>query len=529
MKNFVSFAAAFVVAFCVLSGVNFAQGPELLVPNLEVRTVVSGLSQPTSMAFLDENEFLVLEKATGRVKHVADGTVQATVLDLAVNSASERGLLGIALHPNFPADPGVYLYWTCRAEPPPADNPFFPTVTECPDTPELGDDTNNVLAVPLLGNRVDRFEWNGTSLVFDSNLIKLRVFQHDGAPVPPGQGDSTQNPAGNHDGGVIRFGPDGKLYIITGDTGRRGQLQNLPSGPTATGLGTVVPDDQFGGPMPDDAHFTGVVLRLNDDGTTPADNPFYAVGGGIGGEAGANIQRIFAYGIRNSFGMAFDPYSGDLWTQENGDDTFDEINRVVPGTNSGWIQFMGPADRLFQFKEIETTRAPFSLQQLRWPPTRLADSTAEAMSRMFMLPGAVYNDPEFSWKYAVAPAGIGFMHGRGLGPQYEGDLFVGASRLTLENGYLFHFNLTGNRRKIGVDDPRVEDRVADNLDKFDITESEEFLFGRNFGVGTDIQTGPNGNLYVVSLSSGAVYEIYRPRRGPQKPFGPRVLGVFGKS
>ncbi len=79
---------------------------------------------------------------------------------------------------------------------------------------------------------------------------------------------------------------------------------------------------------------------------------------------------------------------------------------------------------------------------------------------------------------------------------------------------MFRFNLTGNRRKIGVDDPRLDDRVADNLFKFDITESESLLFGTNFGVGTDIQTGPNGNLFVVSLSNGAIYEIFRrPRPG----------------
>jgi hypothetical protein len=77
----------------------------------------------------------------------------------------------------------------------------------------------------------------------------------------------------------------------------------------------------------------------------------------------------------------------------------------------------------------------------------------------------------------------------------------------LEGGYLFRFNLTGNRRQIGVDDPRLEDRVADNLAKHEITESESLLVGKNFGIVTDIETGPNGNLYVVSLLSGAIYEI----------------------
>ena len=122
--------------------------------------------------------------------------------------------------------------------------------------------------------------------------------------MPSGQGDSQQPALGNHDGGVIRFGRDGKLYIQFGDNGRRGQLQNLPSGPTRTGLGPTVPDDQFGGPEPDNAHFTGVIIRLNDDGTTPTDNPFRAAGAAIGGEVGANIAKIFAYGLRNGFGMA---------------------------------------------------------------------------------------------------------------------------------------------------------------------------------------------------------------------------------
>jgi glucose/arabinose dehydrogenase len=332
----------------------------------------------------------------------------------------------------------------------------------------------------------------------------LHAFQADGAPEPPGQGDSAQNPAGNHNGGVIRFGADGKLYIVIGDNGRRGWLQNLANGPTPP-----TDDDQFGGPEPDNAHLTGVILRLNDDGSVPTDNPFYTAGASIPAEPGANVQKIFAYGIRNSFGMAVDPKSQSLWIQVNGDDSFDEIERIDAGENSGWVQIIGPANRIAEFKGIETTLGGRNLQQLRWPPTNLADTPQEALSRLFMLPGAHYSDPEFSWRYAVAPGGIGFLNGRGLGPQYDGDLFVGAARTTLAGGYLFHFNITGNRLKIGVDDPRLEDRVADNNAKFDITESESLLFGRNFGVGTDVQTGPNGSLYVVSLDRGVIYEVFR--------------------
>ena len=451
--------------------------PTVVDPNLAVRTVATGLSQPTGLAFIGANDMLVNEKATGRVMRVRNGVVEGPVLDLAVNSNSERGLLGIALHRNFMVNGFVYLFWSESLS---------------------GTDSNSGTDVPLLGNRLDRFVWNGSTLTFDRTLIRFRAFQQDaGQPV-----------RGNHDGGVVRFGPDGKVYVIVGDTGRRGQMQNLEFGP----FGPGVPDDQFGGPEPDDAHFTGVIVRLNDDGTTPTDNPFYDVGAAIGGQAGANIQKIYAYGIRNSYGLNFDPLSGDLWENENGDDSFSELNRVEPGMNSGWVQIMGPSSRVAQFKEIETSPQFFGLQQIRWPPTNIADTEAEALSRLFMLPGAHFSDPEFAWKFEVAPAALGFVTGRALGPLYNGDLFMGGARDFLFSGHIFRFEVTGNRQKVGVDDPRIEDRVADNLGKFEATESESLVWGQNFGLTTDILQGPNGNLFVLSLTHGALYEVFRTQK-----------------
>jgi aldose sugar dehydrogenase len=489
-----------------------AAEPQMLHPQLAVRNVVGGFVTPISLAFLGPSDFLLLEKNTGQIQRVTNGVVQATVLDLAVNGASERGLLGIALHPDFPANPGVYLYWTCRSLVPPS-NPFVPAQRTCADANMLGGDSADLLEVPLLGNRVDRFVWTGSALVHQHRLLDLLAFQNDGADTPPNQNDGTQPARGNHDGGVLTFGADGKLYVIVGDLGRRGQLQNLPSGPTPTGLGDPVPDDQFGGPAPDDPHLSGVILRLNDNGTTPDDNPFFGVGSAIGGEVGANIQQVFVYGIRNSFGMAVDPRSGDLWFQENGEDAYDEINRAVPGMNSGWIQIAGPVSRIHEFKAIETTALHHedfpNLQQLRWPPENIADTPVEALARLFMLPGASYRDPEFSWKHVLAPAAIGFVDGQGLGPQFDGDLFVGFSVPEPENGPLFHFNLTGNRRKIGVDDPRLADRVADNVTFHELTESETLQIGRNFGIVTDIKTSPAGTLYIVALDRGTVYEVHR--------------------
>jgi glucose/arabinose dehydrogenase len=118
-----------------------AAGPTLTDPNLAVRTHVGGLVTPISMAFIGGNDLFVLEKNTGQVKRVSGGAVSGTVLDLAVNFGSERGLLGIALHPDFPDDPGVYLFWTEST---------------------TGADTDVLSETPLLGNRVDRFVWNGS-------------------------------------------------------------------------------------------------------------------------------------------------------------------------------------------------------------------------------------------------------------------------------------------------------------------------------------------------------------------------------
>ena len=467
----------------------------MLDPNLEVSTVLnSGLVQPIGIVFLGANDFLVLEKASGRVKRVIGGVMQpAAVLDLAVNSASERGLLSMALHPNFPVVPQVFIYWT-------------ESIT--------GSDSTLVSDVPLLGNRVDRFVWNGSTLTFDRNLILLRSRQTDNLAVPGHLGSNNVNEAGNHNGGVLRFGPDGKLYVFMGDQGRRGWMQHLVNGPFLT---VPLADDTFGGPVPDNAHLSGAILRLNDDGSRPADNPFFAVGASFGGEVGANIQKLFSYGHRNGFGMAFDPYSGALWETENADDAYSELNRVVPGMNGGWIQFAGPASRVADWRRIETTQFGLALQQVRYPPTRAAYGSSLALSRMFMLPGAVYTDPKLSWKYEIGPSGTTFVKGTALGAEYDGTLWIGSARafqqVGANGGSLYRIKLTADRMNVDVSaDPRLADGVVDNLfrtQKFDGTESETLQIGKGFGITPSIEQGPDGNLYVVSLSDGAIYKISR--------------------
>ena len=467
----------------------------ILDPNLQVTTFLgSGISQPIGIVFIGATDAFVLEKASGKVLRVIAGVAQPTpALDLAVNSNSERGLLSLVLHPNFPTTPFVYIRWTESS---------------------TGADSTVVTEVPLLGNRVDRYVWNGSTLTFDRNLILLRSRQTDNVSVAGHPGTNNGAEQGNHNGGVLRFGPDGKLYLFMGDQGRRGWLQNLPSGPFLTAPQV---DDAFGGPAPDNAHLTGIILRLNEDGTTPGDNPFFAAGSSIGGEVGANIQKILSYGHRNGFGMAFDPQSGSLWDTENADDAYSELNRIVPGMNGGWIQLAGPLSRIADFKQIETTLFGSNMQQVRYPPTRVAYAASLALARMFMLPGAVYRDPEFSWKYEIGPAGTTFVNGNSLGPEYNGTLWIGSARSFQQvggnGGSLYRLRLTSDRLHVDVSaDPRLADLVADNVfraQKFDGTESETLQIGRGFGTTTDIEQGPDGALYVVSITDNAIYKISR--------------------
>lgn len=388
----------------LLAIASFAGAQTLKDHRLQVKQVVAGLSFPTTMAFIGPDDLLVLQKDDGRVRRVLGGVLQPDpVLDVAVDKASERGLLGIAIHPGFPATPFVYLYYTESS---------------------TGDDTSGL--PPPLGNRVYRFTWDGSALIDPTLLLDL--------PVMLGP---------NHDGGIITFGPDGKLYVVIGDLNRNGQLQNFPTAPP--------PDD------------TSVILRLNDDGTIPSDNPFFTQGG--------NLAKYYAYGIRNCFGLAFDPVTGKLWDTENGPDTYDEINLVEPGFNSGWEQIMGPDAR---------------------DPQGIGD--------LFQVPGSQYSDPEFSWFHTVAPTGIVFLNSAQLGEQYQNDIFVG----DFNTGTLYRFKPNVTRKGFDFENPDLADLVADTEG-----ELEELVLGTGFGGISDLKVGPDGLLYILSITEGKIFVVSR--------------------
>lgn len=377
-------------------------------PKLKVETLAKGLSSPTSMAFIDTSNILVSEK-DGQVRLVSNGVLEdKPVLQVSVDTESERGLLGIAIMNSTKTNAVnnskfVYLYYT----------------------ESKGGD---------LRNRVYRYEWNGQN----QNLVNPTLILD--LPALPGP---------NHDGGKLVIGPDHYLYAVIGDLNHRGKLQNTNDGPD--------PDD------------TSVILRVNpNDGSAVKDNPFIK-------DANIAMHKYYAYGIRNSFGITFDPITGNLWQTENGPDVYDEINVVKPGFNSGWTQVMGPLSR----------------------------NTGFMIGQLVNFPHSHYADPVFSWKNPVAVTDIEFMKSSVLGEKYKNNIFVG----DYNNGNLYYFEVNSTRTGINLDINQekigLSSLVVDNAN-----QQSAVTFGTGFGGISDIKIGPtDGFLYVLSINDGIIYKV----------------------
>ena len=367
--------------------------PVINDPSLMAEIVVEELSSPTSMAFMDSNNILVLEK-TGSVRLISNGILQEQpVLNVPVDTESERGLLGIA---TLEDDNTVFLYFTESGE--------------------------------TLRNRVYRYNWNGETLVNPTLILDL--------PAIPGP---------NHDGGKLVIGPDQYLYAIIGDLNHDGKLQNF-----------------LDGPEPDD---TGVIFKVNpNDGSAAPNNPFVNSGDSV-------LSRYYAYGIRNSFGIAIDPITNMLWDTENGPGEYDEVNLVRPGFNSGWQTVMGPISR-----------------------------SGESIDDLVSFQGSQYIDPVFSWQITPAVTDIEFLHSSKLGDKYTNNIFVG----DYNNGNVYYFEVNEDRTGIIFDASQTDliDLVADNEE-----ELSTIIFASGFGSITDIETGPDGFLYILSYDDGIIYRI----------------------
>ncbi|HZA63518.1 MAG TPA: PQQ-dependent sugar dehydrogenase [Nitrososphaeraceae archaeon] len=264
-------------------------------------------------------------------------------------------------------------------------------------------------------------------------------------------------PGPRHNGGAIMIGPDNNLYVPIGDvdgshTGGPGETkaQNYVNG--------VEPDGRSG------------ILRITQDGQP--------VGIGILGNTHP-LNLYYAYGIRNSFGFDFDPVTGNIWDTENGPGNSDEINLVEPGFNSGWQEAQGMA--LFENYFDANNLVQF-----------------EGKGR--------YSDPELVWIDTEGPTAAKFLVSDKLGTQYKNDLFVA----DVHNGRIYHFDLNEDRTDLVLEGP-LADKIIDTPS---IAEFSNIIFGEGFGGVTDLEVGPDGYLYVVSIGQGAIYRIVQMNNGP---------------
>jgi aldose sugar dehydrogenase len=379
--------------------------------NLKLQVVFSGINFPTSMAFLGPNDILVLEKNNGTVNRIVNGTMlKKPLLDVNVANKSERGMLGIAISQKHEKNKPTYVF-------------LYYTESKTKD----GDDSG-IKHIPPLGNRLYRYELadNNTKLVNPKLLLDL--------PATPGP---------FHNGGRIIIGPDNNVYLSVGDVkGHISKVRNFRNGTEPDG--------------------TGGILRITQDGKS--------VKGIIGNEYPLNLY--YAYGIRNSFGIDFDPVTKTLWDTENGESFGDEINLVKPGFNSGWTKVQG-------FWKMSKNG---SAENITSHPDDLVQFGGKGK----------YSSPKFVWERTVGPTAIKFIDSEKLGKKYENGLLVGE----FHHGNLYYFNMTKDRKNLSLKLP-LADKLANSA-----KELKGVILGKGFGGITDLQVGPDGYLYVLSLYQG---------------------------
>jgi aldose sugar dehydrogenase len=219
-----------------------------------------------------------------------------------------------------------------------------------------------------------------------------------------------------HNGGKVIIGPDNNVYVTSGDLFvHRTKAQNFKNGTDSDG--------------------SGGILRVSQDGKP-------VVKGILGDKFPLNLY--YAYGIRNSFGIDFDPVSGTLWDTENGPNFGDEINLVEPGFNSGWVKVQG----IWKVARSVEGFAPLGQGQIANNP--------EASLENFGGKGK-YRAPEFTWQETVGITAIKFLNSTKLGDKYKNHIFVG----DFHNGILYHFQL--NKQRNGL---LIGGTLADKIDSY---------------------------------------------------------------
>ena len=394
---------------------------------LRVEVVAEGLEFPTTMAFLGPNDFLVLEKEKGTVQRIVNGKMLSEpLLDVNVGASQERCMCGIAVSKSIPGHTYVFLYFTEM---------------------ESADGEDIIEGTDPLGNRLYRYEFVNDTLVNPKLLLDL--------PAIPGP---------RHNGGAIMIGPDNNIYIPIGDVdGSFNPSGHFIRTMTQNYLNSTLVDGRSG------------ILRVDFDGKP--------ISGQIILGDKHTLNYYYAYGIRNSFGIDFDPITGNLWDTENGPAYGDEINLVRPGFNSGyypvqgiWSHGVDPKSNISSWKIASTNPKTFV-------------NFGEKGN---------YSAPEFIWADTIGVTAVKFFHSDRLGEEYRDDMFVGS----IVTGDIYHFDLNEDRTQL-ILSGELEDKIAETSE----VGAKDIVFGEDFAGISDLEVGPDGNLYVVSLGQGKIFKI----------------------
>ena len=320
MRHIFFLVVAFIFLFSQSEHVSAVAG---LPAGFGIENVASGLNFPTAAAFTSDGRVFVAEKSgVVRVVNAAGALLPTPLITLSdVNSAEDRGLIGIAVDPDFAVNGYVYFAYTYEVDPSlPGGYTFNPSLPDCDSTVDDFSDTD-CYEIPHKTARVVRYTVSGDVASLSTGLVILGSV--GGTPAQPSCldfpsiNDCIASDSGSHTIGGIRFGADGKLYVATGDG--------------AGFFGT----DEHAFRAQDLDHLSGKILRVNTDGTGPSDNPFFT------GDPDANRSKVYAYGFRNPYRFNFEPGTNDLYGGNVGWFQYEQINKVSPGDNFGWPCYEG--------------------------------------------------------------------------------------------------------------------------------------------------------------------------------------------
>jgi glucose/arabinose dehydrogenase len=367
--------------------------------SLKVTKIATGLDWPSGFEIID-NDILVLEKNSGKVKLIRDDILKKyPLIDLNTSSTNMgTGLLGIS---------SILK-----------DNTRYVFLYNSEEIRTLEDNTSDY----GLSNKLLRYVWNASGLKLSDGMVLSEMISSD---------SSTNN------GGKVLVGPDLRLYVTVGDMNNEGKEQNIPE------------EESFYELFLGSDTKSGAILRLTLDGNPSDNNPFDEKG----------FETYYAFGIRNSFGIAFDPVTNYLWDTEQGPGMFDEINLVKSGFNSGWRSIQG--------------------NSLDNCCTQVGLNLSQNPNKLFNIRGSTYSEPKLVFDNSTFLTDILFLNSTELGSKYTNTMFVGDL-----SGNIYNFQMSSNRQELVHSNNISEDILLSGL-----------------GPISDLKVGPDGYLYILTYAN----------------------------